>query len=248
MYALIALFVIIGFPASSWSMSQDSNNNNPDYSKLLAELRAFNLEIEADAQRFHEDTVRMQNECEELSKRNKKRKPEFTLDFPQAREGNFFINAIVNNRFCEVQDLVNHDLLLIQKSDRCGNQALHFAAAYSDHQILEFLLAKGSEPNAPNAKGITPAHYAALRANLYFVQLLENYGADLTVKTTECCSIITYATQAKISKKDLLAYLLVKGILVDEKDPKELGPICATFKTFSTESVDHKKIMLIHRR
>lgn len=65
---------------------------------------------------------------------------------------------------------------------RRGSGALHYAVLYAQPAVVEWLLARGAEPNRPNANGATPLHFAFTIANdekrRQIVDALRAAGAD----------------------------------------------------------------------
>ncbi|KAM6382484.1 myotrophin isoform 3-T3 [Alca torda] len=63
-----------------------------------------------------------------------------------------------------------------------GRKPLHYAADCGQLEILEFLLLKGADINAPDKHNITPLLSAVYEGHVSCVKLLLSKGADKTVK------------------------------------------------------------------
>lgn len=63
-----------------------------------------------------------------------------------------------------------------------GRKPLHYAADCGQLEILEFLLLKGADINAPDKHHITPLLSAVYEGHVSCVKLLLSKGADKTVK------------------------------------------------------------------
>ncbi|HVW99647.1 MAG TPA: ankyrin repeat domain-containing protein, partial [Candidatus Babeliaceae bacterium] len=175
---------------------------------------------ELELQLLEERNTRIQIQRHTLdSHRKLKAQGKLEHRFPSYLCNDEVVNAILNNELGTLRSKYKYD----KHGETLGNQALHYVTAYGKWDALSLLLDLGADPNATNDYGETPACFAALRGSLEFIVLLKRYGANLTVKSGDGSSIITYATQSDRINVDLLKYLLVHGSAVDEKDPKELG-------------------------
>ena len=58
---------------------------------------------------------------------------------------------------------------------------LHLAAHGGHKEVVEFLLAEGSNVNSKSRHGKTPLHSAAMKGHLGVVEILVRNGADLEV-------------------------------------------------------------------
>jgi ankyrin repeat protein len=244
---LIILLVITSIPTFTRSMNQDHQPDNDDNNEESIEEEKLKA-LEERIRRKEEETATLR---ERLRNAQIARKENGTLlySFPTIPNDNPFIEAIVNKDFSKANLLLNKDPKLIEYESLIhGHRPLHFAASYSNLPIVGLLLDhKSADTNVQANNLTTPAHYAALRGSLPLVQLLEERGADLTAKTNYGATVLTFATASTAENKQLLMYLLLKGIPVDENDPKELAHICSAFPTFSAYPMPYKKNSLIRR-
>lgn len=66
-----------------------------------------------------------------------------------------------------------------------GRQPIHFAAMAGHVQILEYLLNKGADPNAPDSRSWTPLHWAANNNSAKAVESLIKHKAEKQKKTDD---------------------------------------------------------------
>lgn len=84
---------------------------------------------------------------------------------------------------------LNAEYLAVNKRDQDGNTPLHYACQGYDADLVKFLVKKGSNPNAKNAKGETPLFYVDPIATHMFVAMLD-LGADPRVKNSQGRSLV----------------------------------------------------------
>nr|XP_056703402.1 myotrophin-like [Euleptes europaea] len=96
-----------------------------------------------------------------------------------------FMWALKNGDLDEVKDYVakvrsgsGED---VNRTLEGGRKPLHYAADCGQLEILEFLLLKGADVNAPDKHSITPLLSAVYEDHLSCVKLLLSKGADKTV-------------------------------------------------------------------
>jgi ankyrin repeat protein len=70
---------------------------------------------------------------------------------------------------------------------------VHAAAAASDRETMEMLLARGADPNAKQQVDYTPLHGAASRGDVEMAKLLLAHGADRNAKGSDGQSIADVA-------------------------------------------------------
>src|SRR5687767_1744903 len=70
---------------------------------------------------------------------------------------------------------------------------VHAAAAASDRETMELLLARGADPNAKQQVDYTPLHGAASRGDIEMARLLLAHGADRNAKGSDGQSIADVA-------------------------------------------------------
>jgi ankyrin repeat protein len=97
-----------------------------------------------------------------------------------------------------------------------GENALHVAVIRNEYEIAKELIELGTEINARGDLGHTPLHEAASMADLRFVKLLVESGADVHALTEGDPP----STLARYSKKnDICDYLDAAMKTIQNKDP-----------------------------
>ncbi len=95
-------------------------------------------------------------------------------------------SAVSSNNFEKVQSLVEDDVrranMVTSRKD--NYTAVHHCVVYNkdDTRIVEYLLQNGADPNIASDTGWTPLHTAVWDANLGYVEVLLQYGADVSLK------------------------------------------------------------------
>eukprot|EP00282_Hemiselmis_andersenii_P041255 CAMPEP_0172064352 /NCGR_PEP_ID=MMETSP1043-20130122/10057_1 /TAXON_ID=464988 /ORGANISM="Hemiselmis andersenii, Strain CCMP441" /LENGTH=492 /DNA_ID=CAMNT_0012724389 /DNA_START=135 /DNA_END=1609 /DNA_ORIENTATION=- len=117
-------------------------------------------------------------------------------------------------------DLENLERLILththEAKDKIGFTPLHFAACYGQHQVLDWLIERGSDVGSKNDVNWTPLHVAARNGHLDCVVALLARGADVNAVDAHgwtplhngCCS-----SNLAVTNK-----LLQVGARVDVKD------------------------------
>eukprot|EP01147_Barroeca_monosierra_P003463 gene3463-6098_t len=96
---------------------------------------------------------------------------------------NELLTAVAQNNLERIAYLQNAGLSLDSiDDDQQGNSCLHWAAALSKPETVQFLLEHGANVNSRNAQGATPLHDAAKRGNVSIIELLLQHGADRTIQ------------------------------------------------------------------
>lgn len=81
--------------------------------------------------------------------------------------------------------------------------ALHLAVLDNDAAQLEFLLAHNASPNARDAQGHTPFHYAIAHKDLQVAQRLLKAGADVNVRDWKRRTILTILSSPKLAQLNI---------------------------------------------
>lgn len=87
-----------------------------------------------------------------------------------------FYDAAIYGDLEAIEEMLLENPKLINMKDTYGFTALHGVVSEEQPEMLELLIQKGAEVNAPNDSGITPIHLAAYPETI--VQLSE-YAADI---------------------------------------------------------------------
>lgn len=89
--------------------------------------------------------------------------------------------------------------MLLAKGAKVNNDgwtALHYAAAAGDTEIIQLLLGKSAEVDAPSPNLTTPLMMAAGSGNIYAVKAIVDAGADLNLVNEQGFSAIHFAQKA----------------------------------------------------
>ncbi|XP_069688475.1 26S proteasome non-ATPase regulatory subunit 10-like [Periplaneta americana] len=100
---------------------------------------------------------------------------------------------------------------------------LRKAAADGNTRLVSALLKIGTEPSAPDAKGITPLHEAARSGNLEAARLLLDAGANIEANDVEKQAPLNFASMT--SNAALVNLLLDRGAYVDHPDMYQRTPL-----------------------
>lgn len=106
--------------------------------------------------------------------------------------------------------LADHpELVRYQEAKAEKVSVLHVAAAGGKKEVVEDLLAKGADPNLPDANQRTPLHWAALSGKADAAAVLLAKGADPNASDKRQSTPLYWA--AGTGRKDVVALLLAKG-------------------------------------
>lgn len=78
-----------------------------------------------------------------------------------------------------------------------GNTVLHIAAYSNNYSAIKSFLQRGINPNVTNNEGETPIMFAILHKSIQIVELLIQYGADLTIQDKNGMQIFDYLISFK---------------------------------------------------
>lgn len=88
---------------------------------------------------------------------------------------------------------------------------LHLAASGTSMDVLTLLLSKGGgRPNLPDRAGDFPISIAVERGSIAAMQVLESYGADLSISTRSGMTPLMAACRS--NRFEVVEYLLVAGV------------------------------------
>ena len=141
------------------------------------------------------------------------------------------------NNVENVSALLTHGADINKTNKECGTSALHYAAKFSDISMIEFLIGKGISVNVMDNHNQTPLLLACQRANnVDNVTALLRHGADIskTNKTNGACAL-HYAV--KFSDKNVIDFLIVKGVSISAVDNNNLTPMQWALKEVSTKRI-----------
>jgi len=89
--------------------------------------------------------------------------------------------------------------MLLAKGAQVNNDgwtALHYAAAAGETEIVQLLLGKSAEVDAPSPNLTTPLMMAARSGNIYTVKAIVDAGADLNLVNEQGLSAVDFAQKA----------------------------------------------------
>jgi ankyrin repeat protein len=95
-----------------------------------------------------------------------------------------------------------------------GNTAVHFAATGNKKNALLILLRSGASVDHPNKLGVTPLLDACKVGSLEIVQLLQEWKANLSARTSNGITALYAAVKA--NHLPVVRWLLEQGVFVDE--------------------------------
>ncbi|CAB0042764.1 unnamed protein product [Trichogramma brassicae] len=88
-----------------------------------------------------------------------------------------------HTKLAEVLEIIDdkNQLVQIDAQDNEGNTSLHLALKSGNNKAMELLLRNGSNPNVPNAKGLTPLHFMIdnYRINCEMIELFFTINDDI---------------------------------------------------------------------
>jgi ankyrin repeat protein len=98
--------------------------------------------------------------------------------------------------------------------------SLHYAASteYANARSARLLLNAGINVNARDAEGMTALHLASRVRNYEIVEMLVDNGADVTILCNMMKTSLHYAAMSKFWNKEVIHFLMSKGVNVAAKD------------------------------
>jgi ankyrin repeat protein len=98
--------------------------------------------------------------------------------------------------------------------------SLHYAASteYANARSARLLLNAGINVNARDAEGMTALHLASRVRNYEIVEMLVDNGADVTILCNMMKTSLHYAAMSKFWNKEVIHFLMSKGVKVTAKD------------------------------
>lgn len=118
--------------------------------------------------------------------------------------GHLFLafDARQQEAFTEVASLLEGEGIDFQATQAGGNTLLHYAVDQQSEYLIEAALRKGVEINAKNKDGLTPLHYAAMKAkDASLLQLLIGKGADTSITTDFAETVYDLAAENELLTK-----------------------------------------------
>ena len=110
----------------------------------------------------------------------------------------------------------------VESADEYGNSLLMHAAVYGTAADMEFLLARGANPNASNKKGHTPLMRSI--PSLAKIKLLVDHGAQINTKAADGGTLLMMAAHVR-GAPELVKYLISKGVDLDNANARGLDAV-----------------------
>ena len=118
--------------------------------------------------------------------------------------GHLFLtfDASRQDAFTEIVALLEQEDVDFRATQAGGNTLLHYAVDRQSAYLVEAALAKGVDINAKNKDGLTPLHYAAMKAkDGALLQLLIEKGADTSITTDFAETVYDLAAENELLTK-----------------------------------------------
>lgn len=107
-------------------------------------------------------------------------------------------------KFLETNDLngfkENLDMDSIEEVDDEKNTILHYSVEKGAYDFVDILVYNGADPNTKNKYGETPVHIASRNDFDEIMELLLEFGGDITIKNNHQRSALNLATTLKSKK------------------------------------------------
>jgi len=143
-------------------------------------------------------------------------------------------DAVKRNDLSKVKALIEKDRSLVNLKDEAGNTPLHHAAMIGSVEMADFLLLKGADINAPNARLNTPLHEALNVQKTEVGKFLIEKGADIHKENLEKQTPLNRA--ANRSLVEIGNILIAKGAVIDTRDRYQRTPfLCVARHTGNVE-------------
>ena len=115
----------------------------------------------------------------------------------------------------------------IKQANRCGKQAIHFAAENGHINVVEFLLSQGVKVNEKDYDNATPLIYASKSGNVELVKFLIENKANVNTKTDDGMTALCYA--ARNGSLSVAKVLVENGAhFINKNDASPLVEACGS--------------------
>lgn len=126
----------------------------------------------------------------------------------------FHVHTLHVHRFIKtVREVLDTDegVALLQRKDKEGHTALHWACLGGYNEICELLIEKGSSLNehSDNDYGPKPIHWACVKGHVITVDLLIEKGVHIDATDLNGCTPLIVSAQ--YGQSLVVSYLLQKG-------------------------------------
>jgi ankyrin repeat protein len=131
-------------------------------------------------------------------------------------EASEIFSAALEGRVDVVNELLDKQMVDVNKKDSYGNTALHWAVEGGHKPMIQLLLEKGADVHLQDEQGRTALHWAALKGDKIMLQLLLERGSDVAVKNYD--GQIAMHLAALCGHREIVQLLLEKGSDVAAKN------------------------------
>lgn len=109
------------------------------------------------------------------------------------RQKNYLIQAVQDNNYYRVENVVHSKKCNVNYQDRDGRTALHYAAVNDNRAIVQLLLESNLDVNIVDNEGWTALHVAVDKNAYNVVQMLIDHNADRDAKNLDGMTPFDYA-------------------------------------------------------
>ena len=225
----------------SMSLFPFLNINDCDFDQLFQLFSIFREnKICGKLEQFHSLYKNMKEQINDLYYELDRNSSEFIKNNkkPASFDSDVF-HASTEGNIASISFLLQDNPDIINSKDDKGQTPLILACWKGQVKTVDYLLSKGSDPNAKTVIGSTAAMYACESDCVDALNLLKAHGADFKAKNSTGSTALSYAALRNSSKA--AQFLIDNGVDINDADANGATPLfCATF----TNSIDVAKILV----
>lgn len=137
----------------------------------------------------------------------------------------------------KVKTMLDKNPKLVKARDGSGMMLLHWATFDGQKDMIDLLLKKGADVNAPGGvRSSTPLHMACVSGREEIVKILVENGAD--VKARNSAGMTPLHLAAEGGHVGIMEFLISKGADINAKDNNGLTPLKAAIEAGKNNSAD----------